>query len=115
MASRGTQSLAEELRVVIRYTTTDVPGPPSERAKRIANELTQNQLYRTLNLDTDYIHLSTEFDSTQPKKAWILYDFNVRDRRSTNQLDDTPVHFFRANYNGSLLALVTIKLSDTIL
>ena len=68
------------LRVAIRYTTTDVPGPSSDRAQRVANDFTLKSFQRTFDWDRDFVHCPTDFDTEAIKSVWILCDFNVSER-----------------------------------
>lgn len=92
--------LTHELRVAIRYITTDVPGQPSDRARKAADDFARSKLSRPFSFDTDFFHLTTEFDSKERKAVWILCDFNVHGPRPVAGI---PTQFWQANYNGNLL------------
>ena len=88
----------DEIRIAVRYTTTDIPGPPSERGRRIAVDLAKWKLSRHFRENTDFIHLPTNFDSAERTVAWILCDFNVHKHRS---VVDIPIQFYRVRYSSN--------------
>jgi hypothetical protein len=72
-------TLQSELRVVIRYKTTDIPGSAVDRARRVVNEFALQHLKRPFSWNTDHIHCSSDFDSEHSKHVWIMCDFNVKE------------------------------------
>ena len=50
--------LTHELHVAIRYMTTDVPGQPSDRARKAANGFARSKLSRRFSFSTELFHLN---------------------------------------------------------
>ena len=90
--------MAEELRIAIRYKTTDVPGLPADRAQRVATDFAMWKLSRQFSYEQDYVHCSSEFDSEATKAVWILCDFNVHDRRL--DVNNIPIQFWKVEYGS---------------
>ena len=91
-------NLDDELRVAIRFITTNIPTEPSGRVARIANDFAQRTsgLMRTFSWDTDYIHLPGDFDSEDRSVTWIICDFNVHGRLPAASV---PVQFWKVKYS----------------
>lgn len=103
----------EEYRVAIRYTTVDIPGPPAGRPNRIVDDFATCQLHRNFSQSRDFVHLCTDFDSEDPKRVWILCDFNIREPRA--EVQHIPLEFWKVSYSGTELAYVApISLSTSI-
>jgi len=73
-------TLQSELRVVIRYQTTNIPGSPIDRARRVVNDFAMPRLKRPFSWNTDHIHCSSDFDSENSKHVWIMCDFNIKEQ-----------------------------------
>ena len=69
-------TVQSELGVAIRSHTINVPASPIDRATRVANDFAASYLRRPFSWDSDFIHLSTDFDSTVSKPTW-----NARDQK----------------------------------
>lgn len=68
-----------EWRVAIRYHSTSVPSSVSDRARYVANDFATQSLGRSFDYGQDFVHLPSDFDTSEPKNIWILCDFNIRD------------------------------------
>ncbi|KAG4437281.1 hypothetical protein IFR05_007219 [Cadophora sp. M221] len=100
----------QEKRVAIRFNTTNVPGEPRRRCRRIATDFAQLMLNRGLSHD-DCVHLPADFYSNTPQMLYTLCDFNIRDRvphvesittefwKVTYDLQQSP-HFVMRHMNG---------------
>ena len=73
-------AVRNELRVAIRFNTIDVPASPVDRATRVVNDFAIFYLQRPFSWGIDFINFSADFDSTVPKPAWIICDFNLGER-----------------------------------
>lgn len=93
---RGFPTLQSELRVVIRYKTTDIPGSPVDRARRVMNEFAMLHLKRPFSWNTDHIHFSSDFDSENSKHVWIMCDFNVKEQHI--DVEAIPVMCVQVHY-----------------
>lgn len=89
-------TLQSELRVVIRYKTTDIPGSPVDRARRVVNEFAMPHLNRPFSWNTDHIHCSSDFDSENSKHVWIMCDFNIKQQHI--DVETIPVMCVQAHY-----------------
>jgi hypothetical protein len=85
-----------ELRVAIRFNTIDIPASPIDRGKRIVNDFATFYLERPFSWHSDFIHLSSDFDSTVSKSTWILCDFNLRER--CVQVENVPTQCWQVHY-----------------
>ena len=89
-------TLQSELRVVIRYKTTDIPGSPVDRARRVVNEFAMPHLKRPFSWNTDHIHCSCDFDSENSKHVWIMCDFNIKEQHI--DVEAIPVMCVQVHY-----------------
>jgi len=87
-----------ELRVAFRFTTTRIPGPPADRAKRIANDFAILNLGRNFTWDRDHIHYPSNFDSEEKISLWMLVDFNIKDQIS--DIDSILTQYWKVGYDG---------------
>ena len=86
----------QEMRVAIRFNTTNVPGEPLKRGRRIATEFAQVMLDRGLT-HNDFIHLPADFYSDTSQTLYILCDFNIRDK--VPRVEGVPLEFWKVNYD----------------
>ncbi len=86
-----------ELRIVIRYNTSNAPGLPRNRAQQVANDFALSKLSRPFRYDQDFIHLPADYDSDSTKSIWILCDFNVHQRQS--KINNIPTEFWKVTYD----------------
>lgn len=91
-------NLSQELRIALRYKSTNVPGPAAERAKRVATDFASNHLERPFDYNRDFIHLPSDFDCSEPKTIWILCDFNVQ--KPIDYVKAIPFEGWKVNYNS---------------
>ena len=61
--------LTQELHVAIHYTTADVPGQPSDRARKAANDFARSKLSGPFSFSTKFFHLTPDFDSQERKSG----------------------------------------------
>jgi hypothetical protein len=97
-SNRALSTLQSELRVAIRYKTTDVPGSPIDRAQRVVNEYATQYLQRRFSWNTDHIHCSSDFDSEDSKPVWIMCDFNIT--KQHDEVENIPIRVVQAHYSG---------------
>lgn len=102
MVKQDTPTTAEELRIAICYNTINIPGPPSNRAQQVADDFAISKLSRHFSYDRDFIHCSSDFDSSTSKSVWILCDFNVHDIRP--DVSTIPTQFWKVAYSGNIQA-----------
>ncbi|PVH83290.1 hypothetical protein DL98DRAFT_113785 [Cadophora sp. DSE1049] len=86
----------QEMRVAIRFNTTNVPGEPLKRCRRIAIDFAQLMLNRGLSHD-DFVHLPADFYSNTSQMLYILCDFNICDR--VPHVENVPVEFWKVSYD----------------
>jgi len=86
-----------ELRVAFRFTTTRIPGPPADRAKRIADDFAMLNLGRNFTWDRDHIHYPSNFDSDEKIPLWMLVDFNIKDQIS--DIDSILTQYWKVGYD----------------
>ena len=77
MAGADQPSEQTQVRVALRYVTSNVPGLPAESANRVASDFAIIHLLRSFTPNTDFIHLPCDFDSEEGKRIWVLCDFNI--------------------------------------
>lgn len=86
-----------ELRVAIRYQSTNVPSSTSDRARYVANNFAAQSLGRSFDYSQDFVHLPSDFDTSKPKNIWILCDFNVRD--PIKDIQKIPFQAWKVQYD----------------
>ena len=94
-------NISKELRVAIRYTTSNVPGLPHDRAYKVAEDFALWMLQRHFSYDQDFVHCPSDFDTDLKKTVWILCDFNIR-----NRLDEVEMVHSSAG-SGNIAPVVT--------
>ncbi|KAL2062920.1 hypothetical protein VTL71DRAFT_5992 [Oculimacula yallundae] len=87
-----------ELRVAFRFTTTRIPGPPGDRARRIADDFATLNLGRSFTWDRDHIHFPSNFDSEEKISLWMLVDFNIEEQNS--DIDSILTQYWKVGYDG---------------
>jgi hypothetical protein len=90
--------LGDELRVAFRFTTTRIPGPPADRARRIADDFAILNLSRNFTWDRDHIHYPSNFDSEEKISLWMLVDFNIKDQ--IYDIDSILTQYCKVDYDG---------------
>ncbi|KAH7361010.1 hypothetical protein BKA65DRAFT_196985 [Rhexocercosporidium sp. MPI-PUGE-AT-0058] len=85
-----------EIRVAIRFNTTNVPGEPLRRGRQIATEFARLMLNRDLSHD-DFVHLPADFYSNTSQMLYILCDFNIRDR--IVHVENVKIEFWKVTYD----------------
>src|SRR4051812_9836589 len=90
-----------ETRVLIRYNTVNVPGLPTDRARRVAEDFASSRMSRHFSYERDFIHCPPDFDCDTKKYVWILCDFNVRNPLSQEKI---PLQCWKVNYDEKQLA-----------
>ena len=85
------------IRIAIRFNTTNVPGEPMNRLKRIANDFAESKLSRKFDSKSDFFHLPPDFYITTSKRIWMLCDFNVYDRIS--DVDAVRIQWWNVTYD----------------
>jgi hypothetical protein len=98
LSNHQNTTMAEELRIAIRYNTLNVPSLPNHRAEHVANDFAIWKLSRRFDHDRDFIHRPSDFDSSAAKSVWILCDFNVRHPRP--DLNHIPMEFWKVTYGN---------------
>jgi len=95
-------NFSNELRVIISVTVTDLPGDPLRRHTTLG-ELFSNHCLEARPLSQvvstsgyDSITVSDGFDSDKPINRWFIYDFNVKDAKSQDELLRVPHQVYRA-------------------
>jgi hypothetical protein len=86
-----------EIRIAIRFDTTNVPGEPRNRLRRIANDFAESKLSRMFDSDSDFFHWPPDFHLTTSKRVWMLCDFNIRDK--VLQVDAVPIQWWNVTYD----------------
>jgi hypothetical protein len=81
----------QQIRIAIRFNTTNVPGKLLDRPSRIANDFATWKLSRGFSYDYDFIHLHPDVYLTTAQPAWVLCGFNVRGR--VPQVDAVPIQW----------------------
>jgi hypothetical protein len=89
-----------ELRIVVRYQTSNVPTLPSDRAQRVFGDFASFRLHRPFSWDKDFIHFSSDFDSDITKPVWVMCDFNIRGRLS--KVEDIPLECWDVYYSEQM-------------
>ncbi|KAK6382915.1 hypothetical protein LTS17_003585 [Exophiala oligosperma] len=79
--------------------TLDVPTQPTERAKKVANDFAIRHLGRPFTYTTDFIHLPSDFDTSERKNIWVLYDFNIR--RRLDRVEEVPLQSWKVTYKAA--------------
>jgi hypothetical protein len=86
-----------EIRIAIRFDTTNVPGEPRNRLRRIADDFAKSKLLRMFDSDSDFFYWSPEFDLTTSKRIWMLCDFNISGK--VLQVDAVPIQWWNVTYD----------------
>jgi hypothetical protein len=87
----------QEIRIAIRFNTTNVPGKLIDRPRRIAEDFATSKLSRRFSSDSDFIHLHPDFYLTTPQSVWMLCDFNVRGK--VLQVEAVPIQWWNVSYD----------------
>lgn len=87
----------QEIRIAIRFITTNVPGEPRDRLRRVAGDFAQSKLSRVFNSDSDFFHWPPDFYLTTSKRVWMLCDFNIRGK--VLRVDAVPVQWWSVSYD----------------
>jgi hypothetical protein len=91
------QSPQHEIRIAIRYHTTNVPGEPKNRLRRIADDFAKLELSRHFDSASDFFHWPPDFDITTSKRIWMLCDFNISGK--VLQVDAVPIQWWNVTYD----------------
>ncbi|KAE9373869.1 hypothetical protein N431DRAFT_438985 [Stipitochalara longipes BDJ] len=86
-----------EIRIAIRFDTTNIPGEPRNRLRRIANDFAELKLSRMFDSDSDFFHWPPDFHLTTSKRVWMLCDFNIRGK--VLQVDAVPIKWWNVTYD----------------
>ncbi|KAI9767961.1 MAG: hypothetical protein M1840_005273 [Geoglossum simile] len=86
-----------EIRIAIRFDTTNVPGEPRNRLRRIANDFAESKLSRMFDSDSDFFHWAPDFHLTTSKRVWMLCDFNICGK--VLQVDAVPIQWWNVTYD----------------
>jgi hypothetical protein len=86
-----------EIRIAIRFDTTNVPGELRNRLRRIANDFAESKLSRKFDSDSDFFHWPPDFDLTTSKRIWMLCDFNISGK--VLQVDAVPIQWWNVTYD----------------
>ncbi|WEW61600.1 hypothetical protein PRK78_007091 [Emydomyces testavorans] len=95
------------MRVIICVCITDIPGNPQRRHNTLGDAFCNEILHRDLdkNFDPfgyDYVHIPCDFDSDVPLKRWFIFDLNVKEEFTTEQLLRVRHRVYLASrYDGS--------------
>lgn len=92
------KTLGVELRTAFRFTTSRIPGPAAERAKRIADDFAMLHLGRHFTWEKDHIHYPSSFDSEEKIALWMLVDINIKDLIS--DIDSILTQYWKVGYDG---------------
>lgn len=87
----------QEIRVAIRFNTTNVPGKLMDRPRRVTEDFATSKLSRRFSFDYDFIHLHPDFYLTTAQSVWMLCDFNVREQ--VLQVEAVPVQWWNVSYD----------------
>lgn len=87
----------QEIRIAIRFKTTNVPGGLMDRARRVAEDFATSNLSRRFSFDYDFIHFHPDFYLTTPRSVWMLCDFNVREK--VLQVEAVPIEWWSVSYD----------------
>lgn len=90
-----------ETRIAIRFNTTNVPGDPINRPRRVANDFAVTTLSRSFDFDHDFIHFHPEFYDDGAKSVWLLCDFNVHGR--VDRVEAVPIQWWTVSYDQNQL------------
>lgn len=55
----------------IPFKTTNVPGKPQDRLKRITHDFTKSKLSRLFDANSDFFHWPADYDTTTGKRIWM--------------------------------------------
>lgn len=89
--------LQQEIRVAIRFNTTNIPGKLMDRPRRVAEDFATSKLSRSFSYDYDFIHLHPDIYLTTTQSVWLLCDFNVRGK--VLRVEAVPIQWWSISYD----------------
>ncbi|KAL4923064.1 sterol desaturase family protein [Aspergillus undulatus] len=97
--------MAHPMRVIVRACVSDIPGNPQGRhialGDAVCRDLLSRRFHATLSPAVyDHVHIPGEFDSELPLKRWFIFDLNVKEPLSRNDVTQLPHLVYRASRQG---------------
>lgn len=97
----------KETRVIIRVCVTDLPGDPRRRHTTLGELFSDRVLHRPIQQvpsanGYDGIVIPPKFDSDKPVRVWFIYDLNVKDEKTKDEILDIPHYVYLATRNGDI-------------
>lgn len=87
----------QEVRIAIRFKTTNIPGELRDRPTRIAEDFARWKLSRSFSYNYDFIHLHPDIYLTTLQSVWLLCDFNVDGKVS--KVETVPIQWWTVTYD----------------
>jgi hypothetical protein len=87
----------DQIRIYLRFRTSNVPGEAGRRDKVLTRDFCQQVLGRQLSDTTDFVYVSGLYD--QPgQTTYLIFDLNIREPDS--DLGDIPLRGYKVTYIG---------------
>ncbi|KAL4943989.1 hypothetical protein BDV06DRAFT_220758 [Aspergillus oleicola] len=97
--------MAHPMRIVVCVCVSDIPGNPQARHIALGDAVCRDLFSRKLHTTVcpavyDHVHIPGDFDSDQPLKRWFIFDLNVKETLSRNDVTRLPHLVYRASREG---------------
>jgi methylsterol monooxygenase len=97
--------MAQSTRIIIYVCVADIPGSPQRRhialGDAVCRDLLNRKFHATLHPAVyDHVHIPPDFDSVIPLKRWFIFDLNVREALSYNDVTRMPHLVYLASRQG---------------
>jgi len=87
----------QEIRIAIRFITSNVPGQPRDRPRRVADDFASSKLSRSFSYDHDFVHLHPDIYLDTTQSVWLLCDFNVYAK--VPRVEAVPIQWWVVSYD----------------
>jgi methylsterol monooxygenase len=97
--------MAQSTRIIIYVCVADIPGNPQRRHIALGDAVCRDLLNRKFHAALhpavyDHVHIPPDFDSVIPLKRWFIFDLNVRETLSYNDVARMPHLVYLASRQG---------------
>ncbi|KAL3494145.1 hypothetical protein BJX62DRAFT_234517 [Aspergillus germanicus] len=97
--------MAQPTRIIIYVCVADIPGDPQRRhialGDAVCRDLLDRKFHATLHPAVyDHVHIPPDFDSVISLRRWFIFDLNVRETLSYNDVTRMPHLVYLASRQG---------------
>ncbi|KAL4783911.1 hypothetical protein BJX76DRAFT_242531 [Aspergillus varians] len=97
--------MAHPLRILVKVCVSDIPGHPQCRHITFGDAVCRDLLGRKFHATPrpavyDHVHIPPDFDSSLPITRWFIFDLNVRECLSSNDVKHISHQVYYASRQG---------------